>query len=282
MLKFVAEAFGNIDKETRRTLAKYGELYMGETQARHRAAVLNQQPGPFAPGTGQAGVDVAEWIVRLMYFEDVTAAKTPNVRHDWELRPTGSRRCRYCRVYERDGQGNTDEECETRVRALREAKKVVDEHAEGLAKPGYEPLLDVLLQMLEHAQSGKGHERHGGEVDVLQQPAVQNALTLGSIQGPAYQVMKKVPEAVRLAARGDYETARRNLVGAGNYCALAVLALDALQPLPVGKAPQPHPSHSWWYDEKERTWLRCRNCDAARDGMKGLYACPGPLTTAKP
>lgn len=237
MLKFVAEWLGLVDHDLRVTLAKYGEVYPNEGGARARADYLNNQPGPFKPGSMQVEItEPGAWIVRLMKFSDQPIGVAEN-------NPTAS------------GEPVT----QVSIKDSADYPHVKLD-GETLAKPGYEPLLDVLLQMLEHAQSGKGHERHGDDVDVREQRAVQDALTLGSIQGPAYQVMKKVPEAVRLAARGDYETARRNLIGAGNYCAFAVIALDLLmgQELPVGKAPilseqdehalrlrmgLPHPSH---------------------------------------
>lgn len=91
------------------------------------------------------------------------------------------------------------------------------------AAPGYELLAAVLDDALHQAQTGKGRKRHGfsGSSFEEQTILVLNE-KLGSIHGQAYQACKKVIEATRLSAA----RARRDLLGAINYIAAALIQID--------------------------------------------------------
>lgn len=91
------------------------------------------------------------------------------------------------------------------------------------ATPGYELLAAVLDEALQQAQDGKGKERHGFTGATFEQQSIiaLNEL-IGSIDGQAYQVAKKLIESTRLSP----DRARRDLLGAINYAAAAVIQLD--------------------------------------------------------
>ena len=86
---------------------------------------------------------------------------------------------------------------------------------------GYHDLFDVLRDALDQAQNGKGEERHGNGLSFTDQPAltVTRAVGLGF---PLGQAMKKIQECQRM----DTDAAKRELLGAINYLAAAVLFLD--------------------------------------------------------
>jgi len=90
-------------------------------------------------------------------------------------------------------------------------------------QPAYYDLFVVLQQALWQAQNGKGHERHADSDDqaFTDQPAltVTRAVGLGF---PLGQAMKKIQECQRM----DTDAAKRELLGAINYLAAAVLFLD--------------------------------------------------------
>jgi hypothetical protein len=90
-----------------------------------------------------------------------------------------------------------------------------------LLKEGYGPLLDVLVEALDEAQIGKGKERHATDKPFTQQPI----MTIQGLVGRGYalgQAIKKTQESQRL---GD-DAAKRELLGAINYLAAAVLSYD--------------------------------------------------------
>lgn len=90
-------------------------------------------------------------------------------------------------------------------------------------RDGYYPLFAVLNDALNQAQAGKGHERHASADD---QPFTdQPVLTISRAVGlgfPLGQAMKKIQECQRM----DTDAAKRELLGAINYLAAAVLFLD--------------------------------------------------------
>jgi hypothetical protein len=90
-------------------------------------------------------------------------------------------------------------------------------------RPAYHDLFIVLQQALWQAQDGKGHERHASADD---QPFTdQPVLTITRAVGlgfPLGQAMKKIQECQRM----DTDAAKRELLGAINYLAAAVLFLD--------------------------------------------------------
>lgn len=88
-------------------------------------------------------------------------------------------------------------------------------------KDGYFPLFDVLREALNQAQIGKGEERHGNGLPFMEQPAltITSAVGLGF---PLGQAMKKIQESQRM----EPDAAKRELLGAINYLAAAILYLE--------------------------------------------------------
>ena len=91
---------------------------------------------------------------------------------------------------------------------------------------GYQPLFAVLVEALEQAQNGKGKERHANDLPFVQQPMQAISDSLGSIAGMLFQAAKKSAESQKL----EYAAARRELLGAINYLAGAVIWLDRHEP----------------------------------------------------
>ena len=90
-------------------------------------------------------------------------------------------------------------------------------------KPGYESLAAVLQKAHDQAAVGKGKERHANGLPFENQPMSVINRQLGSIHGFIYQAQKKSLEATRLPK----ERAVAELLGAINYLAGAVIALEA-------------------------------------------------------
>lgn len=101
----------------------------------------------------------------------------------------------------------------------------VDEGTEEWVKvtvqPAYYDLFIVLQKALYQAQDGKGAERHGNGLSFLEQPALTITRAVG-LGFPLGQAMKKIQECQRM----DPDAAKRELLGAINYLAAAVLFLD--------------------------------------------------------
>lgn len=91
---------------------------------------------------------------------------------------------------------------------------------------GYEGLAAILDEALAQAQSGKGRERHASDEAFEDQPIFTINEMLGSLDGTAYQVIKKTREAVGQARRGDVQGARRNLLGTIVYAAATIGLVD--------------------------------------------------------
>lgn len=87
---------------------------------------------------------------------------------------------------------------------------------------GYEILEGILGKAYEQSAKGKGHSRHAhspvGFRAWHDQPILANARQVGPA-GPAQQVMKKIQEATMMAARGDYDAAQAEALGAIVYAA---------------------------------------------------------------
>lgn len=86
---------------------------------------------------------------------------------------------------------------------------------------GYEKLADVLTRAYEQAATGKGHHRHSVGQPFHEQPIVglQELYGTGFALG---QAAKKMEEAQRL----DHDAAVRELLGAINYLAAAVIHME--------------------------------------------------------
>lgn len=94
------------------------------------------------------------------------------------------------------------------------------------AAPSHKGLARVLTLALDQAQSGKGRERHSDDKPFNDQPIMNIARTLNSMDGHAYQIMKKAQEATRMAKRGQHGPASTELLGVIVYAAAAVLFID--------------------------------------------------------
>lgn len=91
-----------------------------------------------------------------------------------------------------------------------------------LVELGYAELASVLDAALDQAQSGKGKARHSCGEPFQDQKIVQICEWMGSNQGDIFQAVKKAVESTRL----PHVRARRELLGAINYLAAAVIVLD--------------------------------------------------------
>ncbi len=90
---------------------------------------------------------------------------------------------------------------------------------------GYESLRSVLAEAVTQASDGKGRERHAGEGENFEdQQIVQLNQWMGSTHGNVFQACKKALESTRLPT----DRARRELLGAINYLAAAVIVLDKI------------------------------------------------------
>lgn len=88
--------------------------------------------------------------------------------------------------------------------------------------PGYESLAAVHDAALEHAQSGKGRERHASGEPFHEQPIITIGSALGSNHFELGQAIKKARESVRMKPGA----AVHELLGAINYLAAAVILLQ--------------------------------------------------------
>ncbi len=92
--------------------------------------------------------------------------------------------------------------------------------------PGYESLADVLDRAFAQAAAGKGAERHACSRSFNEQPMQSISALLGSHTGLLYQAMKKIQESERM----DTQAAVRELLGAINYVAGAIIFIEAKKP----------------------------------------------------
>lgn len=97
--------------------------------------------------------------------------------------------------------------------------------------PGYESLANVLQRAYGQAAHGKGAERHAVSRPFTEQPMQSISGLLGTPDGLLYQAMKKIQESKRL----DKDAGVRELLGAINYLAGAVIFIEAGHLGDVGK-----------------------------------------------
>lgn len=89
----------------------------------------------------------------------------------------------------------------------------------------YLSLERVLNEAYEQASSGKGKERHACSRPFEKQPMLTISELIGDNHGLIYQAIKKSQESIRM----DDGAARRELLGAINYLAGAIIFLDNQQ-----------------------------------------------------
>lgn len=104
---------------------------------------------------------------------------------------------------------------------LEDVDEGTEEWVKVTVRNGYNDLFVVLQQALWQAQDGKGAERHGNGLPFTEQPALTITRAVG-LGFPLGQAMKKIQESQRM----DTDAAKRELLGAINYLAAAVLFLD--------------------------------------------------------
>jgi hypothetical protein len=97
----------------------------------------------------------------------------------------------------------------------------VEEFRNVFVKPEYSDLFEVLRDALDQAQIGKGAERHADGQPFTEQPALTITRAVG-LGFPLGQAMKKIQESQRM----DPDAAKRELLGAINYLAAAILYLE--------------------------------------------------------
>ena len=86
----------------------------------------------------------------------------------------------------------------------------------------YHSLADVLARAYAQAAKGKGAVRHADGRPFTEQPMQTISELLGTHEGLLYQAMKKIQESNRL----EKEPAIRELLGAINYLAGAIIFLE--------------------------------------------------------
>ncbi len=135
------------------------------------------------------------------------------------------------------------------------------------APAGYECLAEILDAALMQAATGKGAERHAGDRPFATQP-MQEITRMVGIGFPLGQAMKKSQEAGTMASRGQTDAARRELLGAINYLAGAVLALnarsaaqaDATAPQSPSAAPDTRQPTPGVWERPNRITVHCDDC----------------------
>jgi hypothetical protein len=136
-------------------------------------------------------------------------------------------RCEHC--YAKEGQYHHPM-CDTQLKRQQDESHgdPVDDDAPDdeewvkvTVRSGYNDLFIVLQQALWQAQDGKGAERHGNGQPFTDQPVLTISRAVG-LGFPLGQAMKKIQECQRM----DLDAAKRELLGAINYLAAAILFLD--------------------------------------------------------
>lgn len=89
--------------------------------------------------------------------------------------------------------------------------------------PKYQKLHDVLRQAYDQAAAGKGAERHATGQAFHEQPMQTISDMVGSVDGMAFQAIKKIQESKRLPTR---DAQVRELLGAINYIAGMVIFIE--------------------------------------------------------
>lgn len=121
---------------------------------------------------------------------------------------------------------------ERSMRDFNEARRLADNPPAGTilldwsatASAEYAPLAAILQEAYDQAASGKGRERHANDRAFIDQPILE----IGRMCGPGFdtgQSIKKQQEAMGMLSRGEDDAAIRELLGAINYAAAAVILI---------------------------------------------------------
>lgn len=115
---------------------------------------------------------------------------------------------------------------------------------------GYELLANILTDAFEQSAKGKGRERHGLGDAWHDQPIITLGREFG-VGGTNFQAAKKMREAQKMAERGEFDAAERELLGTIVYAAASIAlvremkAKKAAIPAPV-KEPEAIPAGVYW------------------------------------
>jgi hypothetical protein len=145
-------------------------------------------------------------------------------------------------------------------------------------EPGYETLAQILQEALDQAQSGKGKERHATDEPFAQQE-ICNGARLCGLGAMAFQVRKKILEAVRLIERNGVEAGAPDILGAINYAAAMLLVAREQKPMAEEEGiyadvypPAGHFHKTWsggtkfvdslgpWYAPSDHNMIECASC----------------------
>lgn len=91
--------------------------------------------------------------------------------------------------------------------------------------PHYRSLHRALMLAYEQAATGKGKQRHADDIPFENQKMLRNARKYG-YKALLFQAVKKAEESVRLHEIYGVEATIRELLGAINYLAAAVILLE--------------------------------------------------------
>lgn len=116
--------------------------------------------------------------------------------------------------------------------------------------PGYERLAKVLCAAAEQASEGKGKERHANDLPFDKQPMQTIAADhgVGFITG---QARKKMEEALGMLGRSEHAATIKELLGAINYVAGAVIYVQDRQPVKLTEFEQEQEGDGW------KVWSGC-------------------------
>ena len=91
-------------------------------------------------------------------------------------------------------------------------------------EPGYESLAAIFQDALDQAQHGKGKERHATDEPFERQEICDGARKCG-LGAMAFQVRKKILEAIRLYETRGLAAAEGDVLGAMNYAAAMLIVM---------------------------------------------------------
>jgi len=123
-------------------------------------------------------------------------------------------------------EAQTKEELWATLRA--DPQRVHDRTMPVFVAEGYDNLFTILCKALHQAQAGKGKERHAQPDTPFDQQPIMAIAALTDMGFQTGQAIKKTVEAHGMVNRGQLDAAERELLGAINYLAAAVLRITKL------------------------------------------------------